>query len=284
MADINVIENMINPLSNVWLYPANSAHPLPPINLDAQYSAQPNTVTQNSNVTGIKLTWQINLFSPDTVAYKVYKNDVCITGTAITDLFHTDTNDDGETYVSYSVTAIDAEGNESARSEIISNYSAVIDRLISDLRAVLRDNWLTSTNPPQPDYCKRKYSDAELLIQLRRALNDINVTPVQTTYTFEQANNEWYDLLLTGGQIYASISQGLLEVGKEFSYSDNGKSITINRSASYKSFADSLLTNYVKQRDRVKLNQIMKFSGAGIVSSPIAFKIRTYSPRQWRVR
>jgi hypothetical protein len=239
---------------------------------------------QNANIPGIKLTWQINVNSPDVVAYKVFKNDVLVTPYPITDLFYMDTRDDGDTYVSYSVSAIDTEGNESGRSEVISNYSSVVDRLISDLRSVLRDNWMTATNPPLPDYCKRKYSDAELLIQLRRALNDINITPVHSNYTFEQASKEWYDMLLTGGQIFASISQGLLEIGKEFNYSDNGISITINRSGSYKGFADTLLSNYVKQRDRVKLNHIMNFGGAGLVTSPIAFKIRTYAPRQWRVR
>lgn len=284
MPDINVIEGNINPLASVWLYPANTPHPLPPSNLDAQYISQPNTTLQNANTPGIKLTWQINVNSPDVVAYRVYKNDVPMTPSTITDLFYLDTKDDGETYVSYSVVSIDTEGNESARSEVISNYSSVVDRLINDLRAVLRDNWMTATNPPAPDYCKRKYSDAELLIQLRRALNDINITPVQTNYTFEQASQEWYDMLLTGAQIFASISQGLLEIGKEFNYSDNGISITINRSSNYKGFADSLLTNYVKQRDRVKLNQIMKFGGAGIVSTDMAFKIRTYAPRQWRIR
>jgi len=283
MPDINVIKTVTNPLASVWLYPANAPHPSAPVNLDAQYVSQPNTATQNANIAGITLTWDAST-NPDVIGYNVYKNDVLKTSPSITVPTWFDSVDDGNPYVSYAVSAVDILGNESPRSDVISNYSSVVDRLISDLRAVLRDNWLTNTTPPQPDYCKRKYSDAELLIQLRRALNDINATPVPTNYTFEQMATQWYDLLLTGGQIYSAISQGLMEVGKEFNYSDNGISITISRSGSYKGFADSLLTNYTKQRDRVKLNLIMTFSGAGLITNPMAFKIRTYAPKQWRVR
>jgi hypothetical protein len=151
----------------------------------------------------------------------------------------------------------------------------------ADLRLKLKDN--------HPDYTKRKFTDLELQSYIQNALWDINATPPSFTYftigDWEANVPEWKGLIVQGAMIFALIAQGVFEIGKEFSYSDNGISITIDRSSKYQSMANLLLTRYDKMKENVKKAYFMRVTiPRVIVSGQLDRKIRTYAPSQWRIR
>lgn len=165
--------------------------------------------------------------------------------------------------------------------EVLSAGATVFLDLKRDLRIKLKDT--------HPDETKRKYTDTELTSYIENAIWDINGTPpIFTYFTIESWSTnvpEWQGLIIQGSMIFALISQGIFEIGKEFGYSDNGISINIDRSGKYQSMANMLMTQYMRQKDLIKKALFMRMRVPRVVvSSELDRKIRTYAPSQWRIR
>ena len=65
---------------------------------------------------------------------------------------------------------------------------------------------------------------------------------------------------------------------EQFSYSDNGISLSINLAQGYQSMAQMLLTGYIQMKKDIK--RAMRPHAAGIKSSPAPVRIRSYAPRK----
>jgi hypothetical protein len=140
-----------------------------------------------------------------------------------------------------------------------------VDTLVNILRVRLKDT--------HPDYRKRRWVDSELQTLLENALWDINVTPPETTYFMYHGDTAYYNyvpdwkaLIIEGGVIFSLISQSIFEIGKEFSFSDNGISMTLDRGGKYQSLASMLLTQY----DIISDDLLAKFSAL----APMSYRFR----------
>ena len=165
--------------------------------------------------------------------------------------------------------------------DVVSATETGLLDLRTDIRIKLKDT--------HPDKTKRKYTNIELDTYIKNALWDMNGTPPAFTYfTVEDWENsvpEWKSLIVQGAMIFAMISQGMFEIGKEFSYSDNGISVTIDRSAKYQSLANMLLQSYQKQKEGVKRAYFMRvLKPSVILTAELSHRLRTYAPSQWRIR
>ena len=164
---------------------------------------------------------------------------------------------------------------------VVSYEYASTFELLHDLRIRLKDT--------HPDYRKRRWTDVELTTFIENALWDINSTPPATTYflveNWQQSVPDWKNLIIEGALVMSLVSQGILEVAKEFSYSDNGIAVTIDRSAKYQSMAQMILTAYQEKKQRIKNAYFMRVRRPHvIVSGELDRKIRTMAPAQWRIR
>ncbi len=184
----------------------------------------------------------------------------------------------------YTVTGVTLDYNDKVERFLVSLpgvSSYEVDSLADILRIRLKDN--------HPDYRKQRWTDDELKVFIQNSLWDINVTPPMTTYFFEDdyynSVPDWKGLILEGAVMFALIAQGIFEIGKEFSYSDNGISITIDRSGKYQSIANMLLTNYEAKKTMVKKNYFMKALTPNVIKSgELEQRLRTYAPSQYRIR
>jgi hypothetical protein len=261
-------------LDQIALYTKGTVHPPVPGTLVAIYTCLPN----KTNTKAVKLTWTAPANAPDVVSYAIYRNDVQVDEVLAPTTEYYDVIGSGDlNYATYYVVAKDSLGQEGALTEGITNFTLTVNTYIDTLRRSLKDNPL--------DPRVRRWTDEDLLLYLTQALSDLNVTPVQTSFTLETLPKNMFNLLLTGARIAAHDSQSGLEIAKEFNMGVGGLSMTIDRSAKYVSLSTAERTAYDKQRDRVKLNMVMSMvHGEGILSSDLPFKIRTFAPRQYRVR
>jgi hypothetical protein len=153
--------------------------------------------------------------------------------------------------------------------------------LVGELRVLMRDT--------HPDTDKRKYTDTELEIYLQDALLDINVTPPAfTAFTlddWEATVPEWKGLILQGGMFFALVSEGIFQIGIEFTYNDNGISINTNKSSRLQSMASMLINRYDKLKESMKKQYWMQNTHPhATISAPLPIKFRTFSTRQFRYR
>lgn len=127
-----------------------------------------------------------------------------------------------------------------------------------------------------------RWSDMQLLIYLQQAVADINAEPASTWYDLEGFPEHWRAAVINGATIFALIGEGILQVGEQFSYSDNGISLSVNLASGYQSMAQMLLAGYTQLKKDIK--RAMRPHAAGIKSSPAPVRIRSYAPRQWTYR
>lgn len=132
----------------------------------------------------------------------------------------------------------------------------VIDRKLSIMEAVfvrkLRDKLLMQPGVGQyqdkfPD------EDAELRTYIQNSIDQFNFYPPKiTSYTAVTLPEQYHAVIEMGGLIWALIGLTVLEAGKHFSYSDNGISITRDRSGKYQSIWTPLLTAYFQMLEKLK--------------------------------
>lgn len=121
-----------------------------------------------------------------------------------------------------------------------------------------------------------RWEDAELYIFLQYALADINLTPpMETNFTFDSLPQNWNQLVVVGSVIFSLISHGIFEVGRDFSYNDNGLSVSLDRSGKFFSAASTLLTNYSQWKVQVKRRYAFattRFTGMKEQRMPISIR------------
>jgi len=122
--------------------------------------------------------------------------------------------------------------------------------LITALSIRLKDNRPSLYRVDEPD---RKWWDEELYSFLYYSLMDLNVTPpIMTSFTFETLDIALDGLLLMGAQISALIAEATLQAANDFSYNDNGLTVTLSRSGKYLAVAGQIWTMYNNNLMRVK--------------------------------
>jgi hypothetical protein len=153
--------------------------------------------------------------------------------------------------------------------------------LITKLRYRLKDN--------HPDLNKRHWNDTELEMFLEDAILDLNIQPPAfTDFSLDdwEANvPNWKGLIIEGGVIFSLIAQGIFNIGIEFSYNDNGISVSTSRSANYQSMANMILQSYAKKKERMKQQLYMNSTfPRALLSSPLTKTFRVMHSRIWRYR
>lgn len=170
-------------------------------------------------------------------------------------------------------------------SKVPSPMSKKERELVFQLRVMLKDlpdDTYRSLSTLVEEQRGERWSDMQLLVYLNQAVADINAEPAQTNFNIENFPDAWKACIINGGMIFALIAEGILQVGEQFSYSDNGISLSINLAQGYQSMAQMLLAGYTQLKKDIKRS--MRPHAAGVKSSPAPVRIRSYAPRQWTYR
>ncbi len=157
--------------------------------------------------------------------------------------------------------------------------------LLHTLRVMLKDmndDVYRSLNTLVEEQRGERWSDAMLLVYINQAVADINLEPPHTSYDLSNFPEQYRSCVINGALIFALISESIIQVGEQFSYSDNGISLTINQAGGYQSLAQMLLSGYTQMKKDIK--RAMRPNAAGIKSSPAHIKVRSYAPRQYTYR
>jgi len=112
-------------------------------------------------------------------------------------------------------------------------------------------------------YRNKYLSNREMLDFLQNGLDWFNAEPpLITSFTFKNLPTQYYRVIELGAIIHALIGLEILEAGKHFSYSDNGISITRDRSGKYLNIYQSLTSSYLEELKRIK--QMYAFNNVGM--------------------
>ena len=272
------------PLSNTVLdigvlYPFGTAHPAPPTELIGTYTCPP----KKPNERIVKLSWKAPTDTPDLGETIVLRNDKEIAriqaGTTefLDDISSGSNLEQCADYATYCLISVDVLCREGDFSAFITNLSAKANVFVDQLRRLLKDD------PPDPRV--RRWTDDDLILHLDQAICDINATPLTTNFSCETLPQRLCNLLMTAARISALRAQATLEAAKEFSMGVGGINMSLDRSGKYLALINAEQTAYEKQRDKIKLNFLISgVPGEGILTSPLPFRIRTFAPRQFRVR
>ena len=249
----------------------------PPSGLTGTYQNK----TTNACVFQVKLVWVEPTAGGDAFdKYYIYRNDVLIGQVDVPTLEFYDEQVITCDYATYYVTAVDSTVDPvvaSVPSNMITNFSLGFEELIERLRRLLMDY----PNDPR----MKRWTDEDLLEYITIAVDDINTTPPNTGYNLATMPRGWKSMILLRARFEAYISRSGLEVAKEFNFGFGGVSLAIDRSGKYLSISDKAWAAYNDRVTKAKLANIMgTVSPLGILSADLSFRIRTYAPRQYRVR
>jgi hypothetical protein len=170
-------------------------------------------------------------------------------------------------------------------SKVLTASSKREKELIYHLRVMLKDlpdDTIRSLGTLVEEQRGERWSDMQLLVYLNQAIADINAEPAHTSYTLDNFPEAWKACVINGAMIFSLVAEGVLQVGEQFSYSDNGISLSINLAQGYQSMAQMLLAGYTQLKKDIK--RAMRPQAASIKSSPAPVRIRSYAPRQWTYR
>lgn len=249
----------------------------PPKNLVGVYQNKPT----NACILQVKLTWE----APDTGGddydkFYIYRNDVKIGDVEKTIFEYFDESIISCDYSTYWVASVDTTVEPkltSVPSNIITNYSLGFEELLTRLRRLLMDS------PTDPRM--QRWTDEDLIEYINISIGDINATPPNSNYNLTNIPSGWTSLILTRARFEAWLSRSGLEVAKEFNFGFGGVSLQIDRSQKYLSISDKAWQAYNERLTKAKLANLMgTISPLGILSADLSFRIRTYAPRQYRVR
>lgn len=138
-----------------------------------------------------------------------------------------------------------------------------------------------------PHKFEKKFTVEEMLVFIEAALIDVNITPPQTRFWWmfkpkpdyqTQVNQmaqtqfqQWEvptafrTMIVMGALIHALIARGLLEIDVNFTYNDQGISLTYDNVTGYQSWYNALLTQYTEQKKITKMNYLPKGKGIGSI-------------------
>lgn len=157
--------------------------------------------------------------------------------------------------------------------------------LVHTLRVMLKDlpdDVFRSLNTLVEEQRGERWSDMQLLVYINQAVSDLNAEPPHTIFSVEDFPTHLKACVINGSMIFALIAEGIFQQGEQFSYSDNGISLSVNLAQGYQSMAQMLLTGYIQMKKDIK--RAMRPHAAGIKSSPAPVRIRSYAPRMWQYR
>lgn len=114
-----------------------------------------------------------------------------------------------------------------------------------------------------------KLSDEDLRQGFQLALQAFNILPPITGFTIDDFPREYEPLLIAGAQIYSLLFRYLSIAITDFSYSDQGLSLNIDRGAKIKTAVDQLLANYNGLVTTAKMEFAFTGEGLGTIQLPI---------------
>ena len=248
--------------------------PAPPTALLATYTTDP----LNRNYNRISLSWTASIDTP--ASYNIYRNGGCPIGNVLSTspLTFVDKMSGGDVpYFTYYATSVDSHGVEGPVSASICNFSQRANQFITDLRRSLKDS------PADPRV--QRWTDDDLWLALNQGLSRVNSIPMNTGFNFDTAPPDLFNYIIVASRIAALRSQASLEVAKEFTMGIGGASINLNRTAPYVSLINNEDAAFASEIKSIKLNFTMRsVHGEGILAPEFSAKIRTFAPRQYRIR
>jgi len=129
-------------------------------------------------------------------------------------------------------------------------YSLDERKMINALRVRLKDN---RPELYRVDEQEEKWHDEELYSFLYYGLADFNGTPpIWTDYTFATLPLQLHGMVIFAAQIWAIIAEATLQAANDFSYNDNGLTVTLSRSGKYMAIAGQLWSMYRDMAFRTK--------------------------------
>lgn len=132
----------------------------------------------------------------------------------------------------------------------IPEYTLDERELINALKIRLKDN---RPELYRVDEQEEKWHDEELYSFLYYGLADFNgYPPFWTEYTFATLPLQLHGVVLMVSQIFAIIAEATLQAANDFSYNDNGLTVTLSRSGKYMSIAGQLWNMYSQMAFRTK--------------------------------
>jgi len=155
----------------------------------------------------------------------------------------------------------------------IPEYSLDERRLVNALRIRLKDN---RPELYRVDEQEEKWHDEELYSFLFYGLSDFNGhPPYWTDYTFDTLPGQCHGIVILVSQIFAIIAEATLQAANDFSYNDNGLTVTLSRSGKYMAIASQLWNMYLQFVPRVKRFlgfQLTQFVGVKTQRMPISVR------------
>jgi hypothetical protein len=157
--------------------------------------------------------------------------------------------------------------------------------LVHQVRVMLKDlpeDTMRSLNTLVEENRGERWSDTQIMVYLNQAVADINAEPPHTQFQLESFPEEWKACIINGAVIFALIAEGILQNGEQFSYSDNGISLSVNLSQGYQNIASTLLNSYTQLKKDIK--RAWRPRAAGVSNDAPSVRIRSYAPRMWTYR
>lgn len=122
-----------------------------------------------------------------------------------------------------------------------------------------------------PDIFKRDITDFDISLALKLSLNHFNIYPPETNFTLASFPASYEQYLIIGAQINLALLKYLKVSIRDFSYSDMGFSINIDRGTKIGKAAEDLNGIYNGTIERAKWNFISQ--GMGLGSIPLNISI-----------
>lgn len=95
-------------------------------------------------------------------------------------------------------------------------------------------------------------TDDMILAYLNMVLTEFNWTPPRTGFTIENFPPSLYSFLALGGQVYGVMFMAGGYALNDFSYSDGGLTLTIDRQGNLDKYQQKLFDNYIRQLTNIK--------------------------------
>jgi len=131
--------------------------------------------------------------------------------------------------------------------------------------------------------CKAFQTD-ELDMLLESALADFNSEPTFTNFNWNDLEDRWLHVISLGAMVFALYAQGLIEVGREFTITDNGVSFNPPQISGYiQSMAGTLIQHYDALKQRIKQNMKPRPQMVGLFA-PMAISTQFMRLRHLRER
>lgn len=111
----------------------------------------------------------------------------------------------------------------------------------------------TRTKMLMSNLTDEKWEDDEVEAYLEASIDDFNGYPPFTDYTVDNLPSKFRTLICKGAILWGLIAYKILLINRDFNYSDNGLSITIDRDSRIGSILSDLgMSNYENEKKMAK--------------------------------